>query len=140
MPSTSRNNNQKRNRRYEVKDTSGWTHVVRGPKLPSAELAARNSDLQSQTKETSSDPSLPIDHGRLLKQYSAAKERWRVSSEAAAFRTLFEEQVFPRADIKITDAICVGSGSFTHWNISNTSRSLGQLVAFEHWIELLRTL
>lgn len=139
MPHTSRKNRQKTAKRKESVDTNGWTHVLRGPKLPSTELPDRNPDLTSliRSKKKASSHQF-FDQERFLTRYDAVKERWRTSSAAKVMEQLFQEKIFSRNDIVITEAMCVGLGSFSDGDTSGTMHaSIRQLVAFEQWVELL---
>ena len=149
MPHTSKKNKHKNTKRQQIEDSDGWTHVVRGPKLPSTEIPGRNSDVeisQSDRQKESWDSNSYVSlkayhvpanwedpgHKALVAKYNAARTKWRASTTSKAFKDLFEEKIFPRENLEIEEAMCVGIGRLSQ------ATSMGQLVAFVEWIEILR--
>ena len=138
MPQSPPKNKNKDTKYHQFEDSSGWTHVVRGPRLPSTEIPGRSSDVEKHMFDHFSACNRPS-YQTLLARYKAAKSKWRASTASMAFRALFEEKILPREDIQITEAMCVGMGSLST-DRGTADRSMGELVAFEEWVEILSML
>ena len=110
---------------HQVIDSSGWTHVVRGPKgsLDSVRLSTvepPNTTVEAFTKNFQSK-CLPL---------------WQESSCLQSLHRLFEQSILPRKDLTVNKIVCLGLGSLTAGGLT----SCYEFAALLSILELLREL
>lgn len=104
-------------KRIQVKDTSGWTHIIRGSKAqrkqsyikPMSHLKPREVDANMKTVEQAS---------MRLKGYACD---WEKSECREKLQKIMEEDVLMSDNVNISSCVCLGLGSLTGVNGSKSS-------------------
>lgn len=97
-------------KRQQVVDASGWTHIVKGRPSNSR---TQHSILASHQRSSSLDTSFTLET-YLSKFRNHYFPRWRESSCFKGLERIFEENISVlRGGITITDCVCLGLGSMT---------------------------
>jgi len=111
-------------KRQQVTDPSGWTHIVKGPKSNAASI----SQLPSQRLETS----LTVkDHA--TKFQTLYTPHWQRSACLQSLKRVFEQDILTAEHITLTKCVCLGLGSLT----VGTATSSYELAALVTMLELL---
>ena len=138
MPYTARKKRKpKFEKRLELTDSEGWTHVTRGSKreLPDVEERRFKELTASHQAEHASDLTLEA----LQKLHGQVENAWRASDCCRELMAAITEKILT-SDIVIDRAICTGLGSVSNSGpFVSRAKSMWQLVAFESVIELLST-
>lgn len=111
-------------KRQQVTDSSGWTHIVKGPKSDMATI----SQLPSQRLETSLTVEVYASKFRMM--YSP---QWQESPCLQSLRRLFEHDILPAENITLSNCVCLGLGSLT----VGTPTSSYELVALTSMLEMM---
>ena len=120
----------------QLEDQDGWTHVVRGPRLPSNELnrngkkTDRNKLLLQQGSSSSSIAEIRI-------KYRKVQERWSIDPLRTRFEEQFNTHISPSQEVFLDNTVVLGLGSLAVDKLDTTS--MQQLVLFEHWLAFLRS-
>ena len=101
-----RHKKQPQQKRQQITDESGWTHVTRGPKK------AIDSQHLTPLRPEKIPPGLTLDKfsEKFQKNYSG---HWQASSCCKDLCRIFEQQILPLEYIIITNCVCLGLGSMT---------------------------
>ena len=133
MPHTSRKKLGGPRKRLEVTDESGWTHVTKG-------TLKQKHALQYAPSSTGHENLSPtaIPRGLTIHDVSASFEKhmriWKDSSCLQKLRAIFQNSVLA-SNIKITNCVCLGLGSFTGGKFPETS--FFELAALASILEIL---
>ena len=112
----------------QVTDSSGWTHVIKGPpgiidpRSIKTRLENRKSTETKYTLETYLD--------RFRKHYAPI---WKESNCFESLSRTFEQTILPLANITISQCICLGLGSLT----AGSDSSSYELAALTSMLEIL---
>ena len=113
----------------QITDSSGWTHVVKGP--PGI-ISPRTTGLRLDNgKSLETKFTLETYLDRFRNHYDPI---WRESSCFKSLSRLFEQEILP-AENRITQCICLGLGSMT----AGSESSSYQLAALISILEILGT-
>lgn len=119
----------------QLDDQDGWTHVVRGPRLPSAELN-RTGTKDDWHKFSLQRATSILSLAEIRMKYRKAQERWSIDPLRTRFEQQFTTHISPINDVFIDNAIVLGLGSVAADKLDGIS--MYQLVLFEQWIAFLR--
>ncbi len=114
----------------QVTDSSGWTHVIKGPPgiinpgTTDKRLQYGKSNETKYTLETYLD--------RFQKHYAPI---WKESTCFKSLSNTFEQNILPAENITITQCICLGLGSMT----TGSESSSYELAALISILEILST-
>ena len=113
-----------------VTDSSGWTHVVKGPSgiidptSTDKHVASMKSNVSKYTPETYLD--------RFRTHYVPI---WRESCCFKSLSRIFEQDILPAEHMTVTQCICLGLGSIT----ARSESSSYELAALLSMLEILCT-
>lgn len=114
----------------QVTDSSGWTHVVKGPP---GTIDARTAGIRLEhEKSAETKYTLKTYLARFRKHYAPT---WQESSCSQSLSRLLEQEILPAEHIEITQCICLGLGSMT----AGSESSSFELAALISMLELLGT-
>ena len=119
-------------KRQQLTDSSGWTHIIRGPpstidpkSTGTRLLHARISNSTDYTLETYLD-----------KFHNHYLPVWRSSTCFQQLSRIFEQEILPtQKNIKTTQCVCLGLGSMT----AGSESSSFELAALMSVLEILST-
>ncbi|KAL9640114.1 MAG: hypothetical protein Q9164_000501 [Protoblastenia rupestris] len=117
-----------RKKRLQITDSSGWTHVITGPKQIPLE-----SDLVCRLQILDLDSEVPI--AKIAEKQDKYNGIWRESECCTQLLHILEQDVLTRKSLLITRCICLGLGSFT----SGRESSKYQLATLIWMLEILHT-
>ena len=118
-----------------LEDEDGWTHVIRGPRLPSSEVSRSAKDEPvSKLSQLKAASVLSLD--QIRSQHSKSQQYWAEDPLRHRFEKIFKSRIINSLDTIIDNVLVLGLGSLARDNVD--SNSMHQLVLFEHWIEFLR--
>ena len=139
MPHTTRKKRKfKFEKRVELTDSDGWTHVTRGSKREPPDVEERR--FKELTASHQAEHASDLDLEALHRLHGQVDEIWRVSQCCRELMAAITEKVLPSDIIVIDKAICTGLGSVSNSGpFVSRAKSMWQLVAFESVIELLST-
>jgi hypothetical protein len=104
MPHTSRKKRANAQKRQEIADDDGWTHVTKGGNVPRRALKTVEGELLP------ADPPSRLTIGELEKQYETHRQRWNESSTSQTLTHALRERLArPMKDID--NIVCIGLGS-----------------------------
>ncbi|CAD6566903.1 MAG: hypothetical protein ASARMPRED_000191 [Alectoria sarmentosa] len=92
----------------QISDSSGWTHVIKGPRGITS-LQATGIRLE-YGKSTQTKYTLETYLDRLRKHYAPI---WRESICFKSLSRMFEQDILPAQNVAVTQCICLGLGSMT---------------------------
>jgi SRR1. len=104
MPHTSRKKRANVQKRLEIADEGGWTHVTRGGNVPRRAVKTTEGELLP------ADPPSKLTIGELEKQYETHRERWNESSTSEILTHALRERL-ARSMKDIDNIVCIGLGS-----------------------------
>lgn len=113
-----------RQKRQEVTDPSGWTHIVKGPQSTMASISTRPFQ-RLETSFTVEDYS-----NQFQKLYTT---HWQASPCLSSLKRVFEQDILTAQRIILTKCVCLGLGSLT----MGTPDSSYQLAALITMLEIL---
>lgn len=114
MPHTSRKRPpQGPQKRHQVTDDSGWTHITRGTiKQPRRQPPTSNAPIEkSSLRPAEIPPGLTIQ--KVRQNFNHHLKIWKASTCFLELRKVIERQVFASHAVKIDRCVCLGLGSFT---------------------------
>ncbi|KAJ9297154.1 hypothetical protein DTO271G3_4447 [Paecilomyces variotii] len=138
MPHTSRKKKSNAQKRLEIADTDGWTHVTKGGNVPKRTI---NTVEEGELLLPAEPPSrLTIEE--LQKQYETHRQKWDESSTNETLKHILRERL-SRSMKKIDNIVCIGLGSPSGflrggW-VDRRSVSLYQLAALDAIAGLFET-
>ena len=107
----------------QVTDSSGWTHVVKGPPgIINPETTGIRLEYQ---KSTETRYTLETYLDKFRKHYAPI---WRESTCFKSLARMIEQAILPAENIIITQCICLGLGSMTAGS-ENSSHQLAALIS-----------
>lgn len=114
----------------QITDSSGWTHVIKGP--PGIINAQTTGIHLEHVKSTRSKYTLETYLDRVRKHYAPI---WRGSNCFKSLSRIFEQDILRAENINITQCVCLGLGSMTAGSESS-SYELAVLISI---LEILGT-
>ena len=117
-------------KRQQVTDSSGWTHVIKGP--PGITDPSTTNKRLDHGKRTETKYILETYLDRFRTHYTPI---WRESDCFKNLSRIFEQNILPTSNIPITQCICLGLGSLTAGS-ENSSYELAALISM---LEILGT-
>ncbi|GAD97657.1 predicted protein [Paecilomyces variotii No. 5] len=134
MPHTSRKKKASAQKRMEVADDDGWTHVTKGGMGPRRTIKTAERELLP------AEPPSRLTAEELEKQYETHKQKWNESSTSETLSHVLRERL-ARAMKNIDNIVCIGLGSPSGflrggW-VDRRSVSLYQLAALASICSLL---
>lgn len=115
----------------QVTDSSGWTHIIKGPPGITIPQTTAGTFLEYK-RSTGSKYTLETYLDRLRKHYAPV---WRESDCFKNLSRIFEHDVLPPAEnnLPITRCVCLGLGSMT----AGSESSSFELAALMSMLEML---
>lgn len=134
MPHTSRKKKASAQKRLEIADDDGWTHVTKGGNAPRRTVKTVEGELRP------AEPPSRLTAGELEKQFETHKQKWDESSTSETLSHVVRERL-ARSMKNIDNIICIGLGSPSGflrggW-VDRRSVSLYQLAALASICSLL---
>ncbi|KAJ9347812.1 hypothetical protein DTO027B9_8819 [Paecilomyces variotii] len=137
MPHTSRKKKATAQKRLEIADDDGWTHVTKGGNVPRRAVKTAEGELLP------AEPPSRLTIGELKKQYEAHRQKWDESSTNETLNHVLRERL-SQSMKNIDNIVCIGLGSPSGflrggW-VDRRSVSLYQLAALAAIAGLFETL
>lgn len=107
----SRKKHKKQNeqqKRLQVTDTSGWTHIIRGSRIQNHQ---RHISVHETGKPIEAPRHLTID--KVGKKFDRYCQNWKESESFKNFQLILEGDVLASEKVSITRCVCLGLGSLT---------------------------
>ena len=118
-----------RPKRQQITDSSGWTHVIKGP--PGTIDPSITNTRLGYGKSTETKYTLETYLARFRQHYAPI---WRESTCFEHISRIFEQDILPaEKNITVTQCICLGLGSMT----AGSESSSYQLAALVSMLEIL---
>ena len=137
MPHTTRKKKKpKFEKRIELTDSDGWTHVTRGSKREPPDVEERR--FKELTSGLGAERASDMTMEALMALHSQVGEAWRASQCCQELLSVIHDKVLTSHDMVIDRCICTGLGSVSSagFHVSR-AKSMWQLVAFESVIEVI---
>lgn len=112
----------------QITDSSGWTHVIKGP--PGTVNAGTTGIRLEDGKSTGTKYTLETYLDRFRKHYAPI---WQGSDCFKSLSRMFEQDILPAENILITQCVCLGLGSMT----AGSESSSYELAALISILEML---
>ena len=137
MPRTTRKKKKPQfEKRVELTDSDGWTHVTRGSKREPPDVEQRR--FKELTSGLGSLQTLDMTMEVLLALYRQVSDAWRASQCCQELMSVLQEKVLTLDAMVIDRCLCTGLGSVSNGGPHvSRAKSMWQLAAFETIIELL---
>lgn len=126
MPPKHGQRHQAQNKRLQVTDSSGWTHVVKGCKS-----TVRSGDLTKHIKALRLHDDVTQDD--VAKKYQRYAQIWRQSECCKKILRVLEQDVLSQNHLTVTRCVCLGLGSLS----SDGGSSTYELAALISMLETL---
>lgn len=104
MPHTSRKKKATAQKRLEIADDDGWTHVTKGGNVPRRAVKTAEGELLP------AEPPSRLTIGELKKQYEAHRQKWDESSTNETLNHVLRERL-SQSMKNIDNIVCIGLGS-----------------------------
>lgn len=95
-------------KRLQVTDASGWTHIIKGARCQNHQ---RYTSLLENDKSTEASKDLTFE--KVLGKFHQYCQNWKESDSFKEFCAILDEDVLPSEKLKNTRCVCLGLGSLT---------------------------
>ena len=95
-------------KRFQVTDSSGWTHIIKGSRSQNHQ---RRISLRGNEEPTEAPRNLTRD--KVLEKFQRFCQHWKESESLQDFRLILENGVLASEKVEVTRCVCLGLGSLT---------------------------
>ena len=117
-------------KRFQVTDTTGWTHIIKGSRSQSNQQHLLSTSLQP----TEISEGLTLE--KVLEKHETCTRRWRESDCLKEVERILHEEVLTSNKVIITRCVCLGLGSLTR-AYGETANSWYELATLISVLEIL---